>query len=40
VLLSAIFGSLIPLLCDDLDKLDLRHRDTPGYEVTVTQPSA
>jgi len=33
VLLSPIFGFLIPLLCYYLDKLDLRHWDTLGYKV-------
>jgi hypothetical protein len=33
VLLAPIFGFLIPLACYYLDKLDLRHWDTLGYEV-------
>ena len=37
VLLSPIFGFLIPLLCYYLDKLDLRHWDTLGYKVTATK---
>ena len=40
VLLSPIFGFLIPLACYYLDKLDRRHWDTLGYRVVATKRAA
>ena len=39
ILLSPIFGFLVPLACYYLDKLDLRHWDTLGYKVVATKAS-